>query len=102
MLKLGLASLVAAALATLSIVTLTGGDADAAAPCKRAKFETKMVADACKKGGQAEAKKVMKSWMKEAKKQDSGLTCASCHTTLAGTYPNKPDAVKKYKALGGK
>ena len=100
MIKLGLASLVAAALATLSLVTLSG-TADAADPCKRAKFETKMVAEACKKGGQKAAKDVMKKWMKDAKKKNASIGCASCHSKVAGAYPNKPDAMKLYKELGG-
>ncbi len=100
MIKLGLASLVAAALATLSIVTWSG-TADAGAPCKRAKFETKLVREACKKGGQVEAKNVMKKWMKEAKKKNANIACASCHSKVAGAYPNKPDAMKIYKELGG-
>ena len=100
MVKLGFLALVTTALATLAVVTWSGS-ADAAAPCKRAKFETKAIAAACKKGGQPEAKKVMKSWMKEAKKQKPTLGCASCHKKVAGDYPNKPNAVKDYKALGG-
>jgi len=101
MLKLGLASLVAAALATLSIVSFSG-TADAAKPCARKKFESKLVADACKSGGQEAAKKAMKTWMKDAKKKRPSLGCASCHSKVAGDYPLKPTADKQYKDLGGK
>ena len=100
MLKAGLASLVAAALAILTVVSFSG-DADAAKPCGRKKFETKMIAEACKKGGQDEAKKVMKSWMKEAKKKSPTMGCATCHSKVGGDYPNKKDGLKLFKEAGG-
>ncbi|MEZ4404434.1 MAG: hypothetical protein R3B06_30725 [Kofleriaceae bacterium] len=99
--KFGFAAVLATFVATLTIVGLTGSS-EAAAPCKHPKMETKLVADACKAGGQKAAKDAMKKWMKEAKKKDSSLTCTSCHTKAAGDYPNKPDAVEKFKKLGGK
>lgn len=101
MLKYGLAALAAAALTTLSAVTLVGS-ADAGAPCKRKKFETTLVADACKAGGQAKAKDAMKKWMKEAKKKHPTVGCATCHTKVAGDYPLKPDGMKLFKEMGGK
>jgi hypothetical protein len=84
-------------------VTLSStNDAVAGAACKRTTFETKLVGDACKKGGQAEAKKVMKKWLKGAKKKEAGLECKSCHTKLAPKYDLKPDGLQKFKDLGGK
>lgn len=101
MAKLGIASLVAAALATLTLVTMSASSVDAAAPCKHKKFETTLVADACKAGGQKAAKDEMKKWMKTAKKKKADIACASCHSKVGGDYPLKPDGLKMFKDLGG-
>jgi hypothetical protein len=77
-------------------------EAIAAKACKRTTFETKLVADACAKGGQGEAKKAMKAWTKKAKKQDAKLECGSCHSKLAPKYELKPEGLQKFKDLGGK
>ena len=99
----GIASLVAAALATLTLVTLAPSSVDAAAPCKTKKFQTTMVADACKgAGGQKAAKDAMKKWMKVAKKQQADLACATCHSKVGGAYPLKSDGLQRFKDLGGK
>jgi hypothetical protein len=102
MVKVALASLVAAALSTLTIVTFAPSNVDAASACKTRKFETTLVAEACQKAGQAEAKKVMKDWMRVAKKQRKDLACATCHSKVGGAYPLKPVGLKLYKELGGK
>lgn len=95
MVKLGFAALVAAFVATLAVVTVTStGTAEAAAPCKTKKIETKFVADACKAGGQKGAKDAMKKAMKEWKKKDATVSCASCHKQVGGAYPLKPNAMK--------
>jgi hypothetical protein len=95
MVKLGFAALVAAFVATLAVVTVTGsGSAEAAAPCKAKKIETKFLADACKAGGQKGAKDAMKKAMKTWKKKDATVSCASCHTQVGGAYPKKPNAMK--------
>lgn len=101
MAKLGFASLLAVFIATLTLVAVTSHDASAGKPCSRAKFETKLVADACKKGGQDEAKKVMKAWLKEAKKKQAATACQTCHSKVGGAYPLKPTGLKAYKDLGG-
>ena len=93
MVKLGFAALVAAFVATLAVVTVTGS-AEAAAPCKAKKIETKFLADACKAGGQKAAKDAMKKAMKTWKKKDATVSCASCHTQVGGAYPKKPNAMK--------
>jgi mono/diheme cytochrome c family protein len=102
MVKLGFAALVAAFVATLAVVTVTGsGSAEAAAPCKAKKIETKFLADACKAGGQKGAKDAMKKAMKTWKKKGATVSCASCHTQVGGAYPLKTDGLKMYKDLGG-
>ena len=36
----------------------------------------------------------MKKAMKEWKKKDANVSCASCHTKVGGDYPKKPNAMK--------
>ena len=96
MTKLALWSLLAA-LGVMSAMT-----ASAAKPCARKKFETELVKAACAKGGQDEAKKVMKTFLKEAKKKNATLGCATCHSKVGGDYPLKPDGRKLFKDSGGK
>ncbi|MGE0869770.1 MAG: hypothetical protein AB7P03_14490 [Kofleriaceae bacterium] len=73
-----------------------GGD-----PCKRASFDTKLVGDACKVGGTPAAKDAMKKWVKQAKRKQAGLECASCHSKMAPTYDLKPDGLALFRKLGG-
>jgi hypothetical protein len=82
--------------------TLKSDDALAAAACHRTTFQTKLIGDACAKGGQGEAKKTMKKFLKKAKKKESGLECKSCHQNLAPNYDLKPDGFDHFKNLGGK
>ena len=102
MAKLGLVSLIATFVATFALVIgFSSHEADGAKACSRKKFETKLVGDACKAGGQGEAKKKMQGFLKDAKKKQADLGCASCHSKVGGDYPLKPDGLKKFKALGG-
>jgi len=108
MAKLGIASFIAAALATLALVTLAPSGVDAATPCKATVFKTELVKEACAKpNGQKVAKDEMKKWMKTAKKQQADLACATCHSKVGGAYPLKPDAgaklggLKLFEKLGG-
>lgn len=90
---------------TLQLSTASAADDEEAggdAACVRTKFDTKMTEDACKKGGQKEAKKAWKAWQKEAKKAGVELSCKSCHTKLAPEFPLKPDALEQFKKAGGK
>jgi hypothetical protein len=102
MAKLGFLSLIAAFVGTLTVVGLTSDEASAGKACAHKKLETTLVTEACQKGGQDEAKKVMKTFLKDAKKQNADLTCASCHTKVGGDYPLKPDGLKLFKQYGGK
>ena len=83
-------------------VTMTSSEALAGKSCNRTTFETKLVGDACKKGGQAAAKKAMKAFLKKAKKKESALECKSCHEKLAPKYELKTDGLDHFKHLGGK
>lgn len=86
-----------------SILTIIGALAigssrsHAADACVRSKFETKLVKDACTKGGQPAAKDAMKAFMKKAKLKD----CKACHSTLAPKYELKADGLAKYTKAGG-
>jgi hypothetical protein len=74
----------------------------AAGACRRTRFETKLVADACAEGGQAAAKAAMKKWLRAAKKQEARLECKSCHEKLSPDYPLKNDGLEHFQRLGGK
>ncbi len=76
--------------------------ASAGASCQRSRFETQLVRDACAKGGQSGAKKAMKDWVKEAKKNHDGLECKSCHTSLGPKYELDEDGLALFRKLGGK
>ena len=102
MAKLGFASIVAAFVATLALVGFTAEDASAGKPCATAKPVTKFLAEACKKGGQDEAKKAMKGFLKTYKKTNPTATCNSCHSKVGGAYPLKPDGLQKAKDAGMK
>ena len=68
-------------------------------PCKRSEFKTQLVKDACAKGGQLDAKKAMKRFVKDAKKKlDVGnVTCNTCHDELAPEYSLKDDALARFE-----
>ena len=101
MAKLGLFTLIATFVGTLAIAGMTSDTASAGKPCQHAKLESKMLKDACKKGGQDEAKKVMKAFLKEAKKKKASMTCNTCHSKVGGAYPLKPDGGKLFAEFGG-
>jgi hypothetical protein len=93
--KLALIILAGASIAVLSLGAPQ--EADAGKDCARKEFKTELVKDACKKGGQAEAKKAMREFMKKAKKASGDkITCTSCHTKSSGDYPLKKDALKTF------
>ncbi len=73
----------------------------AGAPCKRTQFETTLVAEACRAGGQSAAKDAMKKWVKQAKAKKAGLECKSCHSKLAPSYDLAPDGLLLFTELGG-
>ncbi len=85
----------------LVIAAIPREPAYGADPCKRTKFETRLVADACAAGGVPRAKDVMKKWVKEVKSKQAGLDCATCHSKLAPSYDLKPDGLATLKKLGG-
>jgi len=99
--KLGLFATITTIIGALTFATFSSSaDADdaAAGPCVRTDFKTELVKQACAKGGQKEAKEVMKKFMKDSKIK----SCNQCHTKLAPKYENKPDALEQFQKLGGK
>ena len=69
----------------------------AAGACVTKEFKTKMVKEACAKGGQKAAKEAMKAWNKEKKIK----SCNQCHSKLAPNYELKKDGVDQFTKLGG-
>ena len=72
--------------------------APAIKPCTAKKFDFKEVEQACKKGGQKEAKTYMKSVVKKAKAAGEEVTCKSCHKSTK-TFELKPNAVADFKKI---
>lgn len=98
MAKFGIFASITAILVSLGVATLSSTDARANTPCVTKEFKTEMAKEACAKGGQAEAKAVMKKFMKDAKIK----SCNACHTKLAPNYELKKDALEQFKKAGGK
>jgi NAD(P)H-nitrite reductase large subunit len=100
MLKLGLLASIATIIGTLSFATFSAPAV--AAPeegaCVHTELKTETVKAACAKGGQKEAKEVMKAFMKSKKLK----SCNECHKNLAPKYDLKPDGHEKFLKLGGK
>ena len=89
-------SVIAGAL-TFAMITSTPREVDAADSCQHKELKTKMVSEACAKGGQKAAKDAMKVWMKEKKVK----SCNQCHTKLAPSYELKKDGFEQFQKLGG-
>jgi hypothetical protein len=96
MAKLGLFATLVAIVGALTFASTS--EPMAADACQHKDFKTEMVKNACAKGGQAEAKEVMKKFNKDNKIK----SCNDCHTKLAPSYELKPDAVEKFVKYGGK
>jgi hypothetical protein len=102
-----LAILVIAVAAVGLIVSAADGRS---VPCRAKVFHTRLVKNACVAGGQTAAKDVMKKFMADVMRGQSGkrpnkgqmhLTCNSCHTKLAPDYPLTTNGLTLYKQLGG-
>jgi hypothetical protein len=99
MAKLGLLASVSTLVGALTFAMIRSTPtAEAGDACKAKEFKTVLVKEACAKGGQKEAKAVMKAWMKEKKLK----SCNECHSQLAPNYTLKPDGLEQFKKLGGK
>jgi hypothetical protein len=97
--KLGLFAIVTSIAGALTFATFSSpASAEGPPPCVHTEFKTELVKQACAKGGQKEAKEVMKAFMKEKKIK----SCNQCHTKLAPKYELKPDALDQFTKLGGK
>ena len=87
------------------IDTPAAEEAPAPAPCQ-GKQRIGAVKSACKKGGQKGAKRYMQKWVRKVKKAKKAkgetgfkLTCKTCHTSLKGAYPLKPNGNSDFKKL---
>jgi hypothetical protein len=96
MAKLGIFASIVTIVGALAFAS--GSSAETPTPCHQMEFKTELVKNACATGGQAEAKAVMKKFSKAHKVK----SCKQCHSKLSPTYALKPDALKRFKELGGK
>ena len=100
--KLGILASIATIIGALTVASFTSstasaGDDKAPAPCQHKEFKTKMVKEACEKGGQPAAKDAMKAFNKDKKI----TSCNKCHSKLAPSYELKADGLDQFKKLGG-
>lgn len=77
--KWALGGAIAAGVVGLSYGSVAHADDD---PCTATKFSIAKVEQACKSGGRAGAKKVMKAAVKKAKEAGEKMNCKSCHQDL--------------------
>lgn len=98
MAKIGLFVTLSAMISALTFATMREGSAEAGGNCVRKDFKTEMVKAACAKGGQTEAKDVMKKFQKDHKIK----SCNDCHSKLAPNYELKADGLEQFKKAGGK
>ena len=98
MAKLGLLFSLSLIVGGITFAKMSSPTAQTAPACVTKAFKTEMVKEACTKGGQKQAKEVMKAWNKEKKIK----SCNQCHTKLAPNYELKKDGLEQFKKLGGK
>lgn len=98
--KLGLFATITSIIGALTFATFSSSAIadNAVSPCIRTDFKTELVKQACAKGGQKEAKEVMKKFAKD----NNIKSCNQCHTKLAPKYELKDDAFAQFQKLGGK
>ena len=97
MAKLGLLLSLSLIIGGVTFGSMSAPKADTPAACVTKEFKTKMVKEACAKGGQKAAKEAMKAWNKEKKIK----SCNQCHSKLAPNYELKKDGVEQFAKLGG-
>ena len=97
------AALATATLGGFLLAALAGGVASAgdAGKCPIATSGDSDTAKACAKGGRAEAKKMMKKMVADAKAKGQKFTCEGCHKDLDNyeLTKNAKDDFKKLSAL---
>ena len=91
------AELFAAALLFVSIASRDAG-ADDGGKCTIATTGDTATARACAKGGRAEAKKVMKEMVKQARANGKKFACDGCHKDL-DSYALTKSATEEFKKL---
>jgi hypothetical protein len=97
--KFGLFASIMSIAGVLTFATFNASADDAAAgACVHTEFKTELVKQACAKGGQKEAKTVMKAFMKDKKIK----SCNACHAKLAPKYELKTNGLEQFQKAGGK
>jgi hypothetical protein len=89
--------LFAAALLFVSVASRDAGATDGGKCTIATKGDT-ATARACARGGRAEAKKVMKEMVKQAKSNGQKFTCDGCHKDL-DSYELTKNATEDFKKL---
>ena len=97
-------TILAGVFAAAALGGYAGGSALAGDKCTIATKGDSLTAKACEKGGRAEAKKVMKKMVADAKAKGQKFTCEGCHKDLDNyeLTANSKDDFKKLEALVGK
>ena len=90
--------LVAAFLTLTTVSGTAGADEGKDGKCTIAIKGDSPTAKACAKGGRAEAKKMMKDMVKQAKAAGQKFTCDGCHKDL-DNYELTKNAVEDFKKL---
>jgi hypothetical protein len=87
-------------MAAVFIVSIVGGRAHAGdeGKCTIATKDNTPTSKACAKGGRAEAKKLMKEMVKQAKANGQKFTCDGCHKDL-DNYELTKNGAEDYKKL---
>src|SRR5262245_7960523 len=102
MVRLGIFATFLTIAAAIGVAQVTPTSALAAGECVRKEFKTKMVKEACAKGGQKAAKDAMKAFLKVAKTKNAKITgCPTCHKKVGGDFPLTDNALTLFKDAGG-
>jgi hypothetical protein len=79
-------------------LVVSSASADGPKPCLKANYEIAQVKAACDKGGQDEAKKMMKALTDKAKAAGKEIKCNSCHENLKD-YKLTPNGMADLKKM---
>lgn len=91
-------------IATLTLLSALPALAGGPEPCKIATQGDSPIAQACRAGGRPEARRAMKSLVKEARAKGQKLDCEGCHknTDSFELKPGARDELEKLLAVAGK
>lgn len=82
----------------LAVSSVGAAPAEPIKPCSKATYDVAQLTTACGRGGQAEAKKWMKTIVDKAKAAGKDTKCLSCHENLKD-FTSTANAAADLKAL---